>query len=200
MIASVRGIILSKSTDTIVMEAHGLGLEVQVGLQTLSRLPEKGKEAFLYTVLNVREDSFLLYGFDNDEDKKMFLRLIGVSGVGPKLAMNILSTMPARELAIALVSEDSRAIARVPGIGKKIAERLILELKEKVENSFFAGDTSMVPIAVLSDIITEDAIAALIALGYSSTEAAKAVQQNRSSCSAVEDLIRAALRSLSKGR
>lgn len=200
MIASVRGTVQLKTADTVVVEVQGLGLEIQVGLQTLSRLPEVGKETSLYTYMNVREDAMILYGFDSPEDKRMFLRLIGVSGVGPKVAMNILSAMAARDLAIALVAGDSRAIARVPGIGKKTAERLILELRERVENSFLTEGMGSSPVPVGGDTIAEDAVAALVALGYSAPEAAKAVQQNRNSCGSVEDLIRAALLGFSKGR
>lgn len=195
MIASIQGVLLEQGKESVVIEAQGVGFEILVSNRTLAKLPETGAKVRLLTHLVVREDSLTLFGFENAEEKAMFLKLIAVSGVGPKVALNVLSGMSTSELAIALVSEDARAIARIPGIGKKTAERLILELKEKVDSRALSQAAPQLP----EQGLTQEAVRALMALGYSSTEASRAVS-GAGSAGSVEEIIVAALRGLDTGR
>lgn len=202
MLASIRGILLEKTADAAVIESGGVGFEIQVGARTLASLPEAGKEAMLYTYLQVREDAMVLYGFTSADEKHMFLKLIAVSGVGPKVGMSILSSMTVHEIAVALVTGDAKAIARVPGIGKKTAERLILELKERVDNSYLVGSGQDVPAVapVQAGSPQQEAVDALMALGYSSAEASRAVSHAPKGLATVEEIIVAALSALDRGR
>lgn len=197
MIASIQGVLLEQGKESVVIEAQGVGFEILVSNRTLAKLPETGAKVRLLTHLVVREDSLTLFGFENAEEKAMFLKLIAVSGVGPKVALNVLSGMSTSELAIALVSEDARAIARIPGIGKKTAERLILELKEKVDSRALSQAAPQLP--EQGQGLTQEAVRALMALGYSSTEASRAVSE-AGSAGSVEEIIVAALRGLDTGR
>ncbi len=200
MLASIRGIVLDKSMESAVLEAGGVGFEVQVGTRTLASLPEVGKEARLYTYLHIREDAMVLFGFGSVEEKQMFLKLIAVSGVGPKVGMNILSSMTPQEIAVALVTGDARSIARVPGIGKKTAERLILELKERVDDQLLTAGVHAAAPASDGGTPAREAVDALMALGYSSTEASRAVAAVPAGLSAVEEIIVAALGALDRGK
>ena len=160
-----------------------------------------GGKVRLFTHMVVREDDVTLYGFDNKDDKAMFLKLIAVSGVGPKVALSILSGMTTSQLAVALVSGDTRAITKIPGIGKKTAERLILELKEKVDQGALSQAAPQIETAapVGGTGMAQEAIGALMALGYSSAEASRAVSK-AGAADSVEALIVAALRGLDSGR
>jgi len=133
VIGRLRGVIVEKGTDTIVLEVGGVGYVVAVTPRTLTDLPGFGEEAVLHTHLHVREDQLALYGFDAAADKDLFGLLLGVSGVGPKVAMAILATMTYEQLSIAVAADDIAALTSVPGIGKRSAQKLLLELKPKLD-------------------------------------------------------------------
>lgn len=179
MIAYVKGIIDSITDDTVVVEVGGIGYNVRISASTAALLPGIGHEVKMYTYTLVREDAFSLYGFLTRDDLEIFKKCITVNGIGPKGALAILSIMDAGALRIAIVSGDSKAIAKAPGIGAKTAERLILDLKDKVsiEEALYGGMDGMTSVAVVSafEPQVKEAIEALVALGYSQSEASKAV-------------------------
>lgn len=179
MIAYVKGIIDSITDDTVVVEVDGIGYNVRISASTAALLPGIGHEVKMYTYTLVREDAFSLYGFLTRDDLEIFKKCITVNGIGPKGALAILSIMDAGALRIAIVSGDSKAIAKAPGIGAKTAERLILDLKDKVsiEEALYGGMDGMTSVAVVSALEPQvkEAIEALVALGYSQSEASKAV-------------------------
>lgn len=198
MYAYIKGILAEVNTDSIVIENQGIGYQVYVSLQALEELPAIGMEVKVYTYLHVREDAMVLFGFPDREDLKMFQMLLTVSGVGPKGALGILSALSGDDLRFAILSGDSKAIAKAPGIGAKTAQRVILELKDKVslEDAFetktahIAGGNVMV-----NGTVKNEAIQALVALGYSSSEALKAVSQVEISQEhKVEDVLKLALK------
>ena len=155
MIGSLRGTLTYKHPDSIVVEVSGIGYQVHVSLNTLSILPEEGKSVFLHIYTHVREDSLLLYGFTSEDEKRIFITLLGITGIGPRMALNILSGISHNDLFHAIEGEDVAMLCRIPGLGKKTAHRLILELKEKLPSSIKK-----------SDKIFEDSLSALINLGY----------------------------------
>jgi len=179
MIAYVKGIIDSITDDTVVVEVGGIGYNVRISASTAALLPGIGHEVKMYTYTLVREDAFSLYGFLTRDDLEIFKKCITVNGIGPKGALAILSIMDAGALRIAIVSGDSKAIAKASGIGAKTAERLILDLKDKVsiEEALYGGMDGMTSVAVVSALEPQvkEAIEALVALGYSQSEASKAV-------------------------
>ena len=132
MISYIKGPLTAIEEDVIVVEAGGVGMGIHVPLSVLDRLPGIGREVTVYTYFQVREDAMSLYGFLNRQDRDMFRQLIGVNGVGPKAALGILSTMTPDDLRMAIVTGDAKAISRAPGIGPKTAQRLILDLKDKI--------------------------------------------------------------------
>lgn len=175
MYAHIEGVVCEKDRDSIVLDAGGVGYLLNVSGATLSMAPAVGEKMKLYCVLNAREDAMELYGFYSREEKKMYERLRSVSGVGSRTALQILSAMSVRDLSIALVSGDANALVRVPGIGKKTAQRLVLELKDKVDDEQLTGQAATISPKTGAGGPEAEAIAALISLGYSSSEAAKAV-------------------------
>ena len=193
--------------DVIVVETGGIGLAVHVPLSLLEELPALGEEVTVYTYFQVREDAMTLYGFLHRQDREMFKQLIGVNGIGPKGALGILSVMRPDDLRIAIVSGDAKAISKAPGIGAKTAQRLILDLKDKVdleevmmssfgggkENSSDAGASAAGMAAS-----AKEAVAALTALGYTGMEASKAVKKVEiTENMSVEDILKASLKHLS---
>lgn len=194
MFAHFDGVVAEKNTDSIVLDVNGVGYLLNVSSATLSMAPSVGERMKLYSLLNVREDAMELYGFYSREEKSMYERLRGVNGVGSRTALQILSSMSVRDLSIALIAGDANALTRVPGIGKKTAQRLILELKDKIEDSQLGGGASAAPAAVGGP--ETEAIAALMALGYGSSEAAKAVAKVASQTDKPDELIFLALKSL----
>ena len=182
MYAHIEGIVAEKDQDSIVLDANGVGYLLNVSGATLSMAPAVGEKMKLFCVLNVREDAMELFGFYSREEKKMYERLKSVSGVGSRTALQILSSLSVRDLSIALVTGDANALTRVPGIGKKTAQRLVLELKDKVDDEQLTGQAA--------------SIAALVSLGYSSSEAAKAVSQVAGQAQEADKLIFLALRGL----
>lgn len=194
MFAHFDGVVAEKNTDSIVLDVNGVGYLLNVSSATLSMAPSVGERMKLYSLLNVREDAMELYGFYSREEKSMYERLRGVNGVGSRTALQILSSMSVRDLSIALIAGDANALTRVPGIGKKTAQRLILELKDKIEDSQLGSGASAAPSAVGGS--ETEAIAALMALGYGSSEAAKAVAKVASQTDKPDELIFLALKSL----
>ena len=196
MFAHFEGIVAEKNTDSIVLDVHGVGYLLYVSSATLSMAPAAGEKMKLYSVLSVREDAMDLYGFYSREEKSMYERLRGVNGVGSRTALQILSAMSVRDLSIALVSGDANALTRVPGIGKKTAQRLVLELKDKIEDTQLTGAGASVAPKTTAAGPESEAIAALMALGYASAEAARAVSKVAGQSEKVDELIFLALKSL----
>ena len=194
MYAYIEGTVAYKNSDSLVIDANGVGYLIYVSGATLSAAPATGQRMRVFTVLNVREDAMELYGFYSMEEKHMYERLRSVSGVGSRTAIQILSVLSVKDLSIALVAGDAAALTKVPGIGKKTAQRLVLELKDKIDDSDLSG-TSVSPVIATRGIEAE-AIAALTALGYGSSEAAKAVSQFSGQFDESDRLIFAALKSL----
>lgn len=200
MISYVKGLLTAIEGDVIVVEAGMIGLAVHVPLSLLDRLPGIGKEVQIYTYFQVREDAMTLYGFLSRQDRDMFRQLIGVSGIGPKAALGILSAMTPEDLRIAILSGDAKAIAKAPGVGPKTAGRLILDLKDKISPEDVLEQMASEPASFAMGGMTEaarEAVSALAALGYSSTEAARAVRQVEvSEDMSAEDVLKASLRHL----
>lgn len=196
MIARIQGTLVAGGLDRIeVMTAGGLAYEVLVPLNVLESLPRLGGEISLHTAMVVREDAWLLYGFPTAEERKLFLRLLGTTGVGPALAMNLLSTLTGDRLVRAIREGDLATLTQVPRVGKKLAERLVLELRDKIEGTGVEGIPSAGKSAAPSGP-GSDAVRALIALGYGPADAERAVRsalEEASKGGSTADLIRAAL-------
>jgi Holliday junction DNA helicase RuvA len=173
MIAHLRGLLLSKSPNQIIVECSGVGYEVAISVATFSALPAEGASAALHIYTNVREDQIALFGFAEMTEKRLFEKLLTISGIGPKLAITVLSGISAERLVAAIRSGDHATLTRIPGIGKKTAERVVLELKDKLEAlAVPASSDEMTPHGIAGD----DAISALLNLGYQRPVAQKAVE------------------------
>jgi holliday junction DNA helicase RuvA len=194
MIAHLRGQLLRRSPQAVVIDVNGVGYEVHVPLSTFYKLGEEGSAASLMIHTHVREDALALFGFATAGELTLFEKLIGVAGVGPKLALNILSGIEAPELVAALRSSDLARLTRVPGVGKKTAERLILELKDKLPPVIEAEPEAAVPVSAKDDLLS-----ALANLGYSRAEAERAVDRvlRDAGSDRFDDLLRQSLRALS---
>lgn len=178
MIARIRGTLVYKSISHVIVDAHGIGYRVFVPLTTFYELPETGQSVTLHIHTHLKEDALNLYGFHMPEDQDIFRLLISVGGIGPKLALNILSGIPARELIRAVTQENLSRLTAVPGLGKKTAERIVLELKDK----FFKIDIDQVVRQDVvdgerDDTVKEDALSALINLGYKQSAAKSALDK-----------------------
>ncbi|HIV87868.1 MAG TPA: Holliday junction branch migration protein RuvA [Candidatus Pygmaiobacter gallistercoris] len=195
MIYSLNGKILEKGTDRVVIECAGVGYEVRVPLSAASALPAQGAQATLYTFLNVSENDISLFGFLTAADRQMFRLLTGVSGVGPKVGLAILSALSCDRVALAISAGDAKAFTAASGVGPKLGQRIVLELKDKVGKGLVgevtAGD--LAPAAPVGG--AAQAVAALCALGYNQSEAAQAITRLDPSLP-VEELVRLALRSM----
>ena len=200
MFAYVNGFLEDATVDNAVIDVNGFGINVRISADTASRLPGIGEEVRLYTYTYVKEDAFLLYGFLSRSDLEMFKLCITVSGIGPKGALAILSVMDADALRFAIMSGDAKAISRAPGVGARTAQRLILELKDKLslEDAFeqkLAKNDS--PVQNKAKGAKNEAIEALVALGYSSSEALKALNGIEiTDDTDVEDILKAALKNM----
>lgn len=198
MIAHLRGRVLSKQPQELCLDVGGVGYRVQIPLSTFYRLPEPGSEVGLHVHTHVREDVLALFGFLSREEQEIFERLIGVSGVGPRVALAILSGIEAPELVGALGAGDIARLTRIPGVGKKTAERLVLELRDKV------SALAAVPVAgtaAPSNALQDDVLSALGNLGYARALAERAVERaaREQPQARFEDLLRLALRLLAGG-
>ncbi|NQV70034.1 MAG: Holliday junction branch migration protein RuvA [Pseudohongiella sp.] len=200
MIGSIRGILVDKNPPEIQVDVNGITYEVQVPMSTLYQLPDIGQELVLHTHFVVREDAQLLYGFFAAKDKSMFRSLIKVNGVGPRMALGILSGMEADELVRAVRANDLNALVKMPGIGKKTAERLLIEMRDRLSDwTTPAGETAASAAMVLTSSISRDAETALVGLGYKPQQAAHAIAQimkNNGDICDSEQLIRQALKSM----
>lgn len=181
MIAFVKGKVVSQSEDGVVVDIGNIGVNVRVTERMLSMLPDFGEEIVLHTYTHVKEDAFMLYGFELPSELAMFRQLLTVNGIGPKGALAIMSLLPVQELQIAIATGDSKTIAKANGVGAKTAQRLILELKDKIVldevlESMGSDETNLQTSGKLS-AQKQDAVEALVALGYSQGEATKAVKQ-----------------------
>jgi Holliday junction DNA helicase RuvA len=196
MIAHLRGTLLAKHPNQAIVETHGVGYDVTISVPTFTEMPAVGGEVSLHIHTHVREDALSLYGFLRLPEKHLFEKLLTVSGIGPKLAITILSGMPADEMVGAIRSGDLARLTRIPGIGKKTAERMVLELRDKLPATTGASETS---IAVTTPV-EEDVISALVNLGYQRAAADKALLAARGGKSpqSFDVLFREALGALSK--
>ena len=197
MISFVKGIISEINSESVVIEtAAGLGYELNCSSNTLRRLPDPGTEVKLLSYLYVREDIMMLYGFMDKRERETFTNLIGVSGIGPKGAIAILSELTVDELYMAILSQDAKAISRANGIGSKTAQRVLIDLKDKIELGDMVGDDGYADSPVDENVTTEAAMA-LTALGYSNMDALRAIKKVEGKDSmTVEELIKAALKKM----
>ena len=170
MIAHLRGKLLSKSPQTAVVEAGGVGYEATISIPTFTALPAEGNEVSLLIYTHVREDALALFGFTTATEKRLFEKLLSISGIGPKLAVTVLSGLPPERLIAAIHAQDHATLTRIPGVGKKTAERIVLELKDNLQELAPAvGTSTATPVA-------EDVLSALVNLGYQRVSAQKGVE------------------------
>jgi Holliday junction DNA helicase RuvA len=196
VISYLRGQLLGVDEDRIMLEVQGIGYEVAVPSTVLQKLPSKGQELELYTHLHVREDALQLYGFSTPQERAMFRVLINARGIGPKVALTILDKFSADSLAAVLERGEVDPLLKVPGVGKKTAQRLILELKGKLPESFFKDEEK-----TAEEQVDNEVVQALLALGYSrqeSLEALRKIQPRSAEESSTEAVLRLALRELGK--
>jgi len=201
MIGRLKGIILEKKAPSLLLDVNGVGYEVEAPMTSFYELPQVGQTVVLYTHLVVREDAHLLFGFVHESDRALFRSLIKVSGVGAKLALALLSGMSAREFILTIRSNDITSLTRIPGVGKKTAERLIIEMRDRLKDQYLelehtdaklsAPDTNLPPDAI------KDAVSALIALGFKPPEASRMVSGINTKGLRSEEIIRQALQSVS---
>ncbi|MCM1467825.1 MAG: Holliday junction branch migration protein RuvA [Alistipes sp.] len=180
MISFIRGELVEVLEDTVVVENNGMGYNVKVPMSVLADMPQCGMEVKLFTYLYVREDAVNLFGFLSRDDLDIFKMMLGVSGIGPKGALAILSTMTANELRLAVVSDDAKAISKSPGVGLKTAQKLIIEMKGRISLPEYGGNPAALLAAGQENVANDaraEAIAALTALGYSNSEAVLAVKK-----------------------
>ena len=202
MIAFVRGTAVDMTENSVIVEAGGIGYEIYMTGTDLSQI-HMGEEVKIHTYFNVREDAMQLYGFRSKDDLQMFKLLLGVNGVGPKAAVGVLAGITADELRFAILSDDVKTLSKAPGIGKKTAQKLILELKDKMklEDAFelklaHEQEKAVAGLGEISDG-RQEAVEALVALGYSSTDALRAVRKVTDVApDDVEGLLKAALKNL----
>lgn len=205
MIGRLRGILLEKQAPDLLIEVAGVGYEVQLPLTSFYKLPATGEEAIIYIHFVVREDAQLLYGFVNQNERALFRQLIKANGVGPKLALTILSGMTAQQFVHCVQQSDVSTLVKLPGVGKKTAERLVVEMRDRLKDWGVAANTPVTDgmllqddEAIFSPVATaeQDAVSALVSLGYSQLQADKAVRKIKQNDMSSEQLIKAALRSM----
>lgn len=198
MIASLRGTLISADPSFAVVECGGVGLKCSISLNTARRLPAVGKECFLFTHMSVREDAIDLFGFADEAELDLFRLITAVSGVGPKLALSILSAFEPDRLSLFIASGDAKSLTAASGVGAKLAQRIVLELKDKIGGVSLAneGDVSAA-VAASANSAASEAVQALVSLGYSQSEAALAVGKLDSSLP-VETLIKEGLKALAR--
>lgn len=201
MVSYVRGELVAIEEEKVIIDVNGVGFGVFMPAQSMNYLPAIGEEVRLHTYMNVREDAIQLFGFLTKDDLKVFKLVIGVSGIGPKGGLSILSQLSPDDLRFAVMANDSKAIAKAPGIGKKTAEKLIIELKDKlsIEDVLNKMDDSATVVANTgaSNEIQAEAVQALVALGYGNTESMKAVKKVQlDENTTVEEVLKAALKNM----
>ena len=197
MFAYLTGTVENIGESSLVLDVGGTGYELLTSSSTLSRLSGNQSQVKIYTHLQTRDDGLFLFGFFDKEEKEMFLLLINVTGVGPKAAINLLSALSPQQITLAIVTGDVAALSKAQGIGKKTAERLVMELKDKVKGS--DGGSALNPqisVSLVTDGAKQDSVDALVSLGYGRSEAVKAVLEVALADMNVETIIKAALRKL----
>ena len=201
MVSYVRGELVAIEEEKVIIDVNGVGFGIFMPAQSMNYLPPIGEEVRLHTYMNVREDAIQLFGFLTKDDLKVFKLVIGVSGIGPKGGLSILSQLSPDDLRFAVMANDSKAIAKAPGIGKKTAEKLIIELKDKlsIEDALNKVDDSETVVANTgaSNEIQAEAVQALVALGYGNTESMKAVKKVQiDENTTVEEVLKLALKNM----
>ena len=192
MIGRLSGKLIEKQPPQIIVDVQGLGYEVDVPMSTFYNLPGLGETITLFTHLVVREDAHLLYGFGSDDERRAFRQLLKISGVGPKLALSVLSGLSVADLAQTVAMQETGRLTKIPGVGKKTAERLVLELRDKLDHVSSVAGSSATPKASSGDVLN-----ALLTLGYNEREAQWALKQIPNDLN-VSESIRQALKQLSK--
>lgn len=196
MISFIIGTLEEKSENGVVINCNGMGYEIQTSTATLSTLPLAGEECKIYTYLQVKEDGISLFGFTTVDERGLFYKLISVSGVGPKMAITILSGMNISDLIVSILKEDTTALSRIKGLGKKTAERICLELKDKLTP--VGGVLIEDKILEIDENVLDDACEALISLGLSKNEALRLARQNANENSTAEEIIASVLRNMGR--
>jgi len=194
MIGRLRGVLIKKEPPALLLDVGGVGYELEAPMTTFYDLPPAGETVTLFTHLVVREDAHLLFGFAREAQRRLFRHLLKVNGVGPRVALAVLSGLSDHEFVQAVQHNDIARLTRVPGIGKKTAERLIIEMRDRLAGELI-GDTSSVAPAAPGDPVSE-AVTALIALGYKPNEASRMVRAVSSHDLATEEIIRQALKGM----
>ncbi len=193
MIGRLKGVLLEKQPPAILIDVQGVGYELEASMSTFYNLPECGETITLHTHMVVREDAQLLYGFFSPSERLMFRTLIKISGVGPKLALTILSGMSAEDFSRCILEGDSKALTQLPGVGKKTAERLVVELKDRIDkNDAISLPGSATKIEKQANPVN-DAVSALISLGYKAQQASQMIRSMDVDGKSTEEIIRAAL-------
>lgn len=195
MINYLVGEIVLKSENLVILEVNGIGYELNVSMFTLDNLPQTGSVSRVFTYMHVREDEISLFGFSSIDEKNVFLKLISVSGIGPKVALAILSGIKLSDLMVAIKTGDVKLLSTVKGLGKKTAERIVLELKDKI--SVVGFDSEVAGENIANESIIDEAREALIALGVNKNEAYRLARENSLNCVTTEDIIRKAFQNLS---
>ncbi|HEX2925496.1 MAG TPA: Holliday junction branch migration protein RuvA [Ruminiclostridium sp.] len=201
MFAYIKGTVEAKSNDSIIVEAGGIGYRIFTALSTINNMGQAGTHVKVYTHYYVREDIAALYGFGTMEELGMFEMLLTVSGVGPKAAISLISTLSPSRFALAVVSQDAKSLTKAQGIGTKMAQRIILELKDKISKEQLTSaipEVSSENAGVAGDSVLSEAVSAMMVLGYGSAEASSSVSGIYEEGMSVEELIRKALKSLSR--
>lgn len=200
MIGQLRGILLEKQPPQLLLDVHGVGYEIDAPMGTFYQLPEAGQEVRLFTHFVVREDAHHLYGFYTREERHLFRTLLKVNGVGPKLALTILSGISPEEFVRCVLNNDTASLVRLPGVGKKTAERLVIEIRDKLSDWYQTPAPEGAMLAKTENQMRhqtlQDAISALIALGYKQQEANRTVTKIDDGAAPSEELIRRALREM----
>lgn len=198
MIAYIKGMVEQITEQSVVLDNQGIGYLINASSATLSRLPRKGEVTQLYTYLQVKEDGMSLFGFLTQEELQLFRLLISVSGIGPKVSTAILATLSTEQIITAIASQDSEAFSKAPGVGKKVAQRITLELQDKITAQEWGSNISIEkPNEQMTDSSEkQDAIDALLTLGYSRSEGTRAVLSVAEENMAADQIIRLALKKL----
>lgn len=198
MYAFIEGQVCEKSAHEVILLAGGVGYRIACSMNTLQAIPPVGETVRCYTVFSVREDAMELYGFATKEEKRMFQQLTSISGIGPKVALAILGSMPLKDLNLAILLGDITALSRAPGVGKKTAQRIALELKDKISQDDVSSAPAVAgtPVASMAADNVAEALEALAALGYTPTEARAALSQVKNTDASPNELVRLALRAM----
>lgn len=195
MIGRIRGLLIEKRSPSICVDVHGIGFEILAPLSTCMALPNLNEQVTIFTEFVVREDSQTLYGFISESDRALFKKIIKINGIGPKLALGILSSMDSSSFAVCVEQNDISSLTKLPGVGKKTAERILIELRDKLQDWLPSNNQQFTSTAITSESDTQksEAIAALEALGYKPKEAASAIAKVFVDGKTTEQLIKESL-------